>query len=99
MRKIQAPISPPLLTQDRRFHLDIGLQQRRTTSGIRNEKSYYKDGSCMEKLPREAAKSASVEIKKKKCCGGIFRDVLGLFKPISSREMNQRPAEIPSKIG
>lgn len=65
MRKIQAPISPPLLTQDRRFHLDIGLQQRRTTSGIRNEKSYYKDGSCMEKLPREAAKSASVEIKKK----------------------------------
>lgn len=81
MRKIQAPISPPLLTQDRRFHLDIGLQQRRTTSGIRNEKSYYKDGSCMEKLPREAAKSASVEIKKKKM---LWRNLQGCAGPVQA---------------
>lgn len=99
MRKKRAPIFPPLLTPDRRYHLDIGLQQRRTTSDIRNENSYYKGVSCLEKLPREAGKSASVEIKKKICCGEICRDVLRLLKPISSREMNQRPAEIPSKIG
>lgn len=36
---------------------------------------------------------------KKTCCGGICRDVLALFNPMSSWEMEQRPAEVPSKLG
>lgn len=65
MRKTQAFIPRPLLTPGRKQLMDIGLQQRRNNSDIREENSDHKAWSHQEKLPRETGESTSAEILKK----------------------------------
>lgn len=59
---MQALVLTPLLTPNRKWPMDTGLQQRTNNSGIREENSDHKGGSHWEKLPREAEEFTSVEI-------------------------------------
>lgn len=59
MRKTQALMPPPLLTPDGKWPMDIGLQQRRDNSDIREENPDRKGWGY---LARKAGESTPVEI-------------------------------------
>lgn len=93
MKKALIPISLFLLPRYRKWHVDIGLQQRRTSPDIRNKNSDCKVGSCWNKIPREAEECSSVEIKKKLLRKNL-QGCAGSVQPYFKQGDKQRSAEI-----